>query len=152
MTTMSACTWPIDRSCLPEAETPEERVKQRLAEDLAVSVLWALSGRQFGQCPVIARPCPCPQACSTSSGDGFLDRYSGTKLVHPGVLRILSVLLPEEFPFHRNWLMTQSHVAFWELFPTIDHRVPVAHGGEDTESNWVSTSMLRNSVKAHWGS
>lgn len=61
-----SCTWPIDRSCLPEAATPEERVKQRLAEDLAVSVLWALSGRQFGQCPVIARPCP--QACSTTSG------------------------------------------------------------------------------------
>lgn len=61
-----SCTWPIDRSCLPEAATPEERVKQRHAEDLAVSVLWALSGRQFGQCPVIARPCP--QACSTSSG------------------------------------------------------------------------------------
>ncbi|AUM19880.1 hypothetical protein CSW53_13070 [Rhodococcus ruber] len=41
-------------------------MKQRHAEDLAVSVLWALSGRQFGQCPVIARPCP--QTCSTSSG------------------------------------------------------------------------------------
>jgi hypothetical protein len=55
-----SCTWPIDRSCLPEAETPEARVKQRHAEDLAVSVLWALSGRQFGRCPVIARPCPTP--------------------------------------------------------------------------------------------
>lgn len=28
------------------------------AENLAVSVLWALSGRQFGVCPVIERPCP----------------------------------------------------------------------------------------------
>lgn len=63
---MSSCTWPIDRSCLPEAATPEDRVKQRHAEDLAVSVLWALSGRQFGQCPVIARPCP--TACTSSTG------------------------------------------------------------------------------------
>lgn len=62
-----SCTWPIDRSCLTEAATPEERVQQRIAEDLAVSVLWALSGRQFGQCPVIARPCP--DACQ---GGGML--------------------------------------------------------------------------------
>ena len=82
--------------------------------------------------------------------DGFLDRYSGTKLVHPGALRTLSILLPDEFPAHPNWLMSQSHFAFWELFPTIDHLVPVARGGVDAEPNWVSTSMLRNSAKAHW--
>ncbi|MFF0817580.1 HNH endonuclease [Rhodococcus sp. NPDC003318] len=82
--------------------------------------------------------------------DGFLDRYSGTKLVHPAALRALSVIMPGEFPAHPNWLMSQSHFAFWELFPTIDHLVPVARGGADEESNWVSTSMLRNSAKAHW--
>ncbi|WP_016696303.1 hypothetical protein [Rhodococcus rhodochrous] len=82
--------------------------------------------------------------------DGFLDRYSGTKLVHPGALRTLSILLPDEFPAHPNWLMSQSHIAFWELFPTIDHLVPVTRGGADAEPNWVSTSMLRNSAKAHW--
>lgn len=82
--------------------------------------------------------------------DGFLDRYSGTKLVHPAALRTLSLILPEEFPAHPNWQMSQSHFAFWELFPTIDHLVPVARGGVDAEPNWVSTSMLRNSAKAHW--
>lgn len=82
--------------------------------------------------------------------DGFLDRYSGTKLVHPGVLRTLSQILPDEFPAHPNWQMSKSHFAFWELFPTIDHLVPVARGGDDVEPNWVSTSMLRNSAKAHW--
>ncbi len=82
--------------------------------------------------------------------DGFLDRYSGAKLVHPAALRTLSLILPEEFPAHPNWQMSQSHFAFWELFPTIDHLVPVARGGVDAEPNWVSTSMLRNSAKAHW--
>lgn len=62
----------------------------------------------------------------------------------------LSLILPDEFPAHPNWLMSQSHVAFWELFPTIDHLVPVARGGVDAEPNWVSTSMLHNSAKAHW--
>lgn len=82
--------------------------------------------------------------------DGFLDRYSGTRLVHPGALRLLSVLIPEDFPAHPNWLMSETHFAFWELFPTIDHLVPVARGGVDDDSNWDCTSMLRNSAKAHW--
>lgn len=65
------CDWPIDRTCLPELPTlsdpptPEEQgtydaalAAQLAAEDLAVEVLWALSGRQFGLCPAKARPCP----------------------------------------------------------------------------------------------
>lgn len=82
--------------------------------------------------------------------DGFLDRYSGTRLVNPGVLRLLSVLVPEAFPAHPNWDMGQSHIGFWELFPTIDHVLPIGRGGADEMENWVTTSMLRNSAKAHW--
>lgn len=82
--------------------------------------------------------------------DGFIDRYSGARLVFPGALRLLSQLLPDEFPFHKNWKMSECHVMFWELYPTIDHVVPVARGGSDTESNWVTTSMLRNSAKSNW--
>lgn len=82
--------------------------------------------------------------------DGFTDRYSGTRLVHPGALRVLSVVFPDEFPAHPNWEMKRSHFAFWELFPSIDHVVPVARGGADDETNWVTTSMLRNSAKSHW--
>ncbi|RYF51329.1 MAG: HNH endonuclease [Comamonadaceae bacterium] len=82
--------------------------------------------------------------------DGFLDRYSGAKLVHPGTLRALSLIMPEEFPAHPNWAVSQSHFAYWELFPSIDHLVPVARGGTDDETNWISTSMLRNAAKAHW--
>lgn len=82
--------------------------------------------------------------------DGFIDRYSGERLVFPGTLRLLSQLMPEQFPAHKNWKMSESHIVFWELFPTIDHVVPVARGGSDEEANWVTTSMLRNSAKAHW--
>lgn len=82
--------------------------------------------------------------------DGFVDRYSGQKLVFPGVLRLLSSLMPEEFPFHKNWKMSQCHIAYWHLFPTIDHVVPIARGGKDDESNWVCTSQLKNSAKSNW--
>jgi hypothetical protein len=80
--------------------------------------------------------------------DGFVDRYSGNRLVFPGTLRLLSVMLPEHFPYHKNWKMDSCHIGFWELFPTIDHIVPVSRGGADLDENWVTTSMLRNSAKS----
>lgn len=82
--------------------------------------------------------------------DGFTDRYSGQRLVYPGALLALSVLLGPSFPYHRNWKQSVTHPSFWELYPTIDHIVPVARGGLDDESNMVTTSMLRNSAKANW--
>jgi hypothetical protein len=82
--------------------------------------------------------------------DGFIDRYSGQRLVFPGILRLLSRLLPQEFPFHPNWKMTETHPAYWELFPTIDHVLPVGRGGPDSEENWITTSMLRNAAKSNW--
>lgn len=82
--------------------------------------------------------------------DGFIDRYSGDKLIFPPVLRIISTLLPEEFPFHPNWKMSECHIAYWKILPTVDHVVPVSRGGDDDESNWVSTSQMRNSIKSNW--
>ena len=82
--------------------------------------------------------------------DGFIDRYSGERLVFPPVLRILSYQMPAEFPFHKNWKMSKCHFAYWQLLPTLDHIIPVCRDGEDIESNWVCTSQLRNSAKAHW--
>lgn len=82
--------------------------------------------------------------------DGFIDRYSGDQLVFPGALRLLSILMPDEFPFHRNWKTSECHIAYWQLLPTIDHVIPVSRGGEDVEKNWVCTSQLRNGAKSNW--
>lgn len=82
--------------------------------------------------------------------DGFVDRYKGTKLVHPAALRLLSHYLPSAFPYHKNGKMDVGHIAFWELFPTIDHINPIARGGEDAEHNYVCCSMLTNSIKSNW--
>jgi hypothetical protein len=46
--------------------------------------------------------------------------------------------------------MINTHPAYWELFPTLDHVVPIARGGWDDEANLVSTSTLHNSAKANW--
>ncbi len=82
--------------------------------------------------------------------DGFIDRYSGGKLLNPGILKVLSFYCPEEFPYHPHWKMEECHSAYWEFVPTVDHIVPVALGGADTEENWASTSMLHNSIKSNW--
>jgi hypothetical protein len=89
-------------------------------------------------------------ATSVFLRDGFIDRYSGTQLVFPGVLRLLSRLLPAEFPAHPNWKMSESHMIYWELFPTVDHVQPVARGGADAPENWATTSMVLNSAKSNW--
>lgn len=73
-----SCGWPVDRTCLPELPlddtSPEYDIalaNRNAAENLAVHVLWALSGRQFGDCPVIARPCPSPPRYAWRSGSSY---------------------------------------------------------------------------------
>ena len=56
--------------------------------------------------------------------DGFIDRYSGQKLVNPGLLKVLSYYMPDVFP--------------------------IALGGSDDKENWTTTSMLHNSIKSNW--
>lgn len=82
--------------------------------------------------------------------DGFIDRYSGARLVNPAVLRVITRHYPNEFPFQKNWKMSETHPAYWELTPTVDHIHPVAREGQDFELNWVTTSMVRNAAKANW--
>lgn len=82
--------------------------------------------------------------------DGFIDRYSGERLLNPGVLRAISFLLPEDFPFHPHWKMSECHMAYWELTPTIDHIIPIARGGRDDPENWATTSMMHNAIKSNW--
>ena len=82
--------------------------------------------------------------------DGFIDRYTGQKLVNPGILKVLSSYFPKEFPFHPHWKMTETHIAYWDLIPTIDHIYPIAKGGQDNNDNWVTTSMKNNSIKSNY--
>ena len=53
--------------------------------------------------------------------DGFIDRYSGQKLVNPGILKVLSYYMPETFPYHAHWKMEECHNAYWEFVPTVDY-------------------------------
>lgn len=76
--------------------------------------------------------------------------YSGSRLVFRGTLQALALLLQGRPSYHRNWKQSETHPAFWELHPTIDHVVPLARKGADDASNIVTTSMLRNGAKPNW--
>lgn len=80
--------------------------------------------------------------------DGFIDRYSGERLIFPGVLCVLSATLPEVFPCQANWKTDETHQAWWDLFPSIDHIAPLAFGGTNDDDNLVCTSMKRNMAKS----
>ena len=82
--------------------------------------------------------------------DGFIDRYTGQKLLNPGMLKVISHYFPKEFPYQSHWKMTDTHMAYWELIPTLDHVYPIAKGGVDDERNWVTTSMKNNSIKSNY--
>ncbi len=81
--------------------------------------------------------------------DGFVDRYAGHRLIFPPVLRLLSLMMPDEFPYQLLWKTEVTHPAYYELSATIDHLVPVSRGGSNEESNLVTTSMIKNSAKGN---
>jgi hypothetical protein len=82
--------------------------------------------------------------------DGFIDRYSGDRLIFPGSLRLISHYLPRAFPYHPDWRTSETPFAFWRLSATVDHIVPVSRGDRDDLTNLVTTSHLRNSIKGNW--
>jgi len=90
------------------------------------------------------------QMCKVFLRDGFIDRYSGDKLLFPGLIKILTIEFPDIFKYHRNWKMSDTHMVYWDLFPTIDHLIPISRGGQNNDNNWITTSMIRNSAKSNW--
>ncbi|MCG6941769.1 MAG: HNH endonuclease [Thiohalocapsa sp.] len=109
-----------------------------------------MAGYPFSPIERSARRYTLAQSMATFLRDGFIDRYSGERLLYPGALRILSLELPNDFPYHPHWKTSETHIAYWHFHPTVDHVIPIARGGTDARRNLVTTSQLRNSTKAHW--
>ena len=94
-----SCQWPIDPKCLPPI-TDENRSQMREALDTAVLVLWALTGRRFGVCPVEyvlpRRDTHCGPRPSLVDGQWFNHAAGGARdVVLPGpvdsVTRVLDI-------------------------------------------------------------
>jgi hypothetical protein len=118
------------------------------APDRAVSL--AKRDYPFASEPIVKRKYGQLQSTRLFIRDGFVDRYTGERLVFPPVLRLLSSVLPAEFPYHPNWKTDLTHPSYWEIGASVDHLIPVTRGGADDESNWMTTSMARNFAKSNW--
>jgi len=79
--------------------------------------------------------------------DGFIDRYSGDRLVFPPVFPLIGHYLPEVFPYHSNWAFDRCHPCIWNLSATVDHYISRSLGGTDEMDNLYTTSMRRNQMK-----
>lgn len=89
-----------------------------------------------------------PAALRIFLRDGFIDRYFGTRLLFPPVVRVLSEALPDIVPFESyHWPEDRTHPAYFQATPALDHIRPLCRGGLDTEDNLVSTSYQHNEAK-----
>ena len=128
----------------------EEAAKEILNDRIECAKAVIQAGYPFEKLTPVRRNYTDKQKMMQFKKDGFIDRYSGQKLLNPGLLKVFSYYMPNDFPYHVHWKMEECHNAYWEFIPTVDHIYPVALGGVDSEENWATTSMLHNSIKSNW--
>lgn len=71
---MAPCLWDVDPGCNADWDAFPEEVRARAAR-WATEMLWMLSGRRFGTCPVVVRPC---QGCAEQSWQTYGVLAQGT--------------------------------------------------------------------------
>ncbi len=74
--------------------------------------------------------------------DSWTCRYCRAKTIAPPVLRFLSEIYPDEFPYHPNWKAGQVHPAYLLVSTSLDHVDPGGRGG-----SWLDQDNL---VTACW--
>jgi hypothetical protein len=57
--------------------------------------------------------------------DSWTCRYCRARTIAPPVLRFLSEIYPDEFPFHKNWKAGQVYLAYLLISTSLDHVNPV---------------------------
>ncbi|WP_053332236.1 hypothetical protein [Turneriella parva] len=141
-----------DRETIIEGySTPMELLMENLiAGDLTKAAKTADKWFPFKPEKKLKRTYTQREMLNTFFRDGFVDRYSGERLYNPGFLRLLNVLLPDQFPYDAHGHFEKCHEIYWDLMPSLDHQTPLARGGKDEKSNWITTSMRRNMAKGPW--
>lgn len=88
---------------------------------------------------------------STWRRDSYCCRYCGVRTIPDCVLRCVSVLFAEAFPYHRNWRGGLTHPAIPAIASTVDHIVPGSRGGAWLSPEYLITTCPRcNAIKADY--
>ncbi len=82
--------------------------------------------------------------------DQFTCRYCGRRLVFLPLLRLLSAMYPQLFPYHPNWKMTSTHIAYWRDTASCDHILPIARCGNSSMDNLATACYRCNDTKSSW--
>ncbi len=83
--------------------------------------------------------------------DRFCCRYCGGKTVLEPLLRLLSAIYPDTFPWHPNWRGGVTHPAIIARSAVVDHVSPGSRGGEWlTLDNLVTACNPCNAIKANF--
>lgn len=88
------------------------------------------------------RPVPIAAKLAIHRRDSWTCRYCHARTIAPPVLRFLSEIYPEEFPYHPNWRAGQVHPAYLLVSTSLDHVDPGGRGG-----SWLDQENL---VTACW--
>lgn len=95
------------------------------------------------------RGVPFAEMVAVFERDSWTCRYCGGHTIAPPVLRALSSLHPDRFPFHSNWKAGQVHPAYLLLSTSLDHVQPGGRGGAWSDrDNLVAACWPCNSGKA----
>lgn len=82
--------------------------------------------------------------------DRFTCRYCGTRTIMPGVMRMLSICIPDVFPYQPNWKSDETHQAYWIISSSCDHLLPASRGGPTDEGNLRTSCYMCNARKANF--
>lgn len=82
--------------------------------------------------------------------DRFVCRYCEKRVIFGPLLRLVSDLQPDLFPWQQNWRRGQTHPMYWTHRATCDHVLPVARGGSSDPSNLVTACYMCQDMKSHW--
>ena len=81
--------------------------------------------------------------------DSWTCRYCRARTIAPPVLRFLSEIYPDEFPYHPNWKAGQVHPAYLLVSTSLDHIHPGGRGGDWLDhDNLVTACWPCNTGKA----
>lgn len=82
--------------------------------------------------------------------DAWTCRICGARTIDLRVMKRVSALLPVELPYHPNWKFGASHLIYWTHTSSLEHVVPLARGGADDASNFVTTCYACNDARSHF--
>jgi len=74
--------------------------------------------------------------------DRYQCRYCGERVILTAVIRLVSRLYPDLFPYDPNWKADSTHPAFVFRSATLDHIHPIADGGDPLDPASLVNGLL----------